>query len=364
MDSIEDFDNLSINMDLDDGTNLSPHWNTDLRRRLPEGPQSHITPFVRDRTTAQTLASVNRFGRNQLSCATDCPPNHMCYPKGEGCILGDERPGKEHCCEYDNSQPAPNPGEFLRTIVVMHRQSSQNPSTQANYSDEGFICAFRRLFGPVLQQPNHVTSNTFYMTGNTPQLLFAGVPHLNAEEKVRLAQLASKMFRKVMVHFVDDASTIRDIKESYRNNHNLFWDCTMSRIGNNKIDVPADFLCVARNINITAVNTELSEQDVFDMIVHKLNDTNDSRSNVVVQIDFTHAGSADFSAITRACHRSSFRGRLLCKITPQTQVTEGNFGSIDIYVQSNVNVQSNFLPPHFVHFQTWQTPKLLIIERH
>lgn len=141
MDSIEDFDNLSINMDLDDGTNLSQHWNTDLRRRLPEGPQSIITPFVRDRTTAQNLTSVNRHGRNRLSCATNCPPNHTCYPKGEGCILGDETPGKEHCCQFDNTTPA---NLFLRTVKKMYEHASTLTYLQGT-DVEGYTRALGRL---------------------------------------------------------------------------------------------------------------------------------------------------------------------------------------------------------------------------
>lgn len=315
-----------------------PRWNT-----LPEGPHSNINSFVSDRATAQALGNVNRFGRNHLSCATNCPPNHICYPKGEGCILGSETEGKEHCCEFDNNVPAPPPDEFTKAVVVMTTYAGANPSARS-YTDPGFFRAFSRLFAPVLQRYSDATSRKFHVMNNTPHLRFNYALPSNAEEKLRLVQLGVKLFSTIMVH-INEASTVRNINKSYRNNFNFFWDCKMTWTGNNEVDVPADYLCLARNLSIEAVNTDISEQHVFDMIVNKLNDTNDGRSNILVKIGYTQAGSADFSAITRACHRSSFKGRILCKISPQTQVTQGYFGSIGIYVQDNVHVDEMVQPP-------------------
>lgn len=358
MDSLEDFENLSINIDLDDGTNLNQHWNTDLRLRLPNGPHSHITPFVRDRTAAQALASVNRFSRNQLSCGADCPPNHICYPKGgERCFLGDERPGKEHCCEFNNTLPAPSPpDEFLKTIVVMSRHADLRPRARS-YRDPGFYRAFKRLFAPVLQQNWGAVSDTFHNTTSIPQLRFFPNTPVNAEQRVRLVQFGTRMFHRLKVLFVEDVSTIRDINESFRNNSNFYWDCVLGA-GNT---VPHDFLCLARNLNLTAANTSHTEQDVFDMIVQKLNDTNSTTSNINVEIDFQQAGGADFSAITRACLRSSFKGRILCSIHPQTQVTVGMFGSIGTYVKDHTSM-SDLVGTFSVIGTTLN--RVLIIESH
>lgn len=360
MDALEDFENLSINMDLDDGTSLSPHWNTDLRRRMPEGPQSHITPFVRDRATAQTLASVNRFGRNQLSCGADCPPNTICYPKGDRCILGDERPGKEHCCEFNNALPQNPPDEFLKTVAVMSHHADQHPGVRS-YSDPGFFRAFKRLFAPVLQQNLQVHSNTFFPQVMLLQFFPFHARIDDAEQKLRLVLFGCKLFHMMIVRFMDDLSIIRDVDEALRNNPNFYWDCDLTANGNSNT-FPPDFICIARNLNITATPTSHTEQDVFDMIVEKLNDTNDAASNVVVQIAFQQAGSADFSAITRACLRSSFKGRILCSIYPQTQVTGGMFGSIGIYV-TDTPTRSFIRPDNFSMILTLLT-HTLIIESH
>ena len=344
MDLLEDFENLNINIDLDDGTSLNQHWNTDLRRRLPNGPHSHITPFVRDRTTAQALASVNRFGRNTLSCGADCPPNHICYPKGEErCVIGTQRPGKEHCCEFDNSLPVPPPDEFLKMIVAMTRHADTYPQTRS-YRHPGFYRGFTNLFAPVLHRlagadafgfdGGSVPDFRFYRNPNDPNV------YVDAEQRRQLVLFAARMFNSFIVHFVEDASTIRDINESIRNNSSFYFDCSLTGAGNNT--VPHDFFCLARNLNLTAVNSSHTEQDVFDMIVQKLNDPNDRSSNIMVQIDFQQAGGADFSAITRACLRSSFKGRILCSIHPLTQVTEGMFGSIGVYVKDSTTMVQLF----------------------
>ena len=363
MDSLEDFKNLSINIDLDDGTNLNQHWNTDLRRRLPDGPHSHITPFVRDRTAAQALASVNRFSRNQLSCGADCPPNHICYPKGEErCVLGDERPGKEHCCEFNNSLPAPPPDQFLRTIVSMTAYADQHPHARS-YRDPGFYRGFKRLFAPVLQQNLGANSSIFFTLNlDIPDFQLFPNTRVNAEQRRQLVLFGARMFHSLMFHFVEDVSIIRDINESFRNNSNFYWDFSLMAVGNS---APLDFLCTARNLNLTAVNTSHTEQDVFDMIVQKLNDTNDrfTTSNILVQIDFQQAGGADFSAITRACLRSSFKGRILCSIHPQTQVTEGMFGSIGIYVKDDTPMFELVVTTSFFTAGTTLN-RVLIIESH
>ena len=364
MESIDDFENLGVNMDLDDGTSLSPHWNTDVRRRLPEGPHSHITPFVRDRTTAQTLASVNRFGRNQLSCATDCPPNHICYPKGETCILGDEREGREHCCEYDNNQPSPAPSEFLKAIGAMTHLANFYPHLQS-YSDPGFFRAFKRLFAQVLLRNKGISTAFWYVNAvNVPLPILQFYPDTVADTKqqLRLLQFGGKVFTTMMVHFQDIASTtIRDTEESIRNNPQFFWDYSLTQ---NNITVPPDFLRVTRNLSFTAQNTSLTEQNVFDMIVQKLNDPNHAVSNVVVQIQYQQAGGADFSAITRACLRSSFKGRILCNIHPQTLVTEGMFGSIGIYVRDDVATSRLIHPRTFFPVMNGAHLRTMIIESH
>lgn len=243
---------------------------------------------------------------------------------------------------------------------------AKNTPKDRSYTDPGFYRAFDRLFGQLLQGLYNlqIQSPHFYWAivaagdpNGRPHLMLHSYPHTTIKEKVALTQLGTKLFKTLVIHIVLNPGFIYHIKESIRNNYNFVWDCTGIPGGQT---FPVDFLCAARNISVDIDSTSdtHSEQHVFDMIVHKLKETNNTRGNVNVQIYMTQAGTGDFSVITRACHRSSFRGKICWKVQPQTNVTEGVFGSLRIDVVDNTTiynlmlihdaVRSGFDPGRFV----------------
>lgn len=127
--------------------------------------------------------------------------------------------------------------------------------------------------------------------------------------------------------------------------------------------VPIDFLSLAKNRSISTVNTDLMKKHVFDMILHKLNHADDAPCTVVVQIRYTDPATESFGGIMRACHNSSFRGRMVCLVDPQTQITEGLFGKLRVTVRNTVFLANLVAPAHFPNLGGGALERVLIINR-
>lgn len=298
-------------------------------------PSEVVEPVGRflNRRDAQSFTDVNRT----LSCNTNCPAGHKCYPAADGCTVGRKRPGREHCCEFDVTTHV----HFVRVVGSMQRLAAykmgtpnQGPASQEYVQDLGAIVPANT---PQSSPPTFMEINNRIHRCVDVNLTFANYPGpQNLPDAIQLdvISLGSKLFLGMHVRLVDNVQLIGMIERSIRNNPDFFFTSTHHE---QHFHVPDNLLSLARNISIhrmgfTHLPQVLSEQQLFDMLRQKLIDADDARFRGNINMTYSNAGQTSFDPIKEACSGSRFKGLITCRLDEETvgNVILGTFDGIDI----------------------------------
>lgn len=289
------------------------------------------------RRDAQRYVDNNRFGRG-LSCSTGCPINHVCYPRGGGCLIGESRPGRPNCCQLDPTAHL----MFVQVAAAMQRVAMfkwQHSIPQRGSASIGYIRDLGALI-PVNTLPSSLpTFNEAYsriqtivdlnlITANHPGMQIPGPLQL------KLIELGSKLFRGVHVLFRDNLEQINNLDRSLRDRPNVFIQSIHSP---RPLHVPIDILSIARHIKIyrhafANVGPSLTEQRLFLLIHHKLVNADGLHCQAIIDMPYTNSGEADFDPIVVALSGTRFRGYILCRLMDATTVSVGTHNGVTVSV--------------------------------
>lgn len=318
---------------------------TPMRLPLPTPVHAHIAPYIRGRRSTQLFTELDRQTRSDMGCRTSCPDNHTCYPTGgDGCILGERRPGRDHCCELDidNTDQA-----FLASVTHMHEFATSNATNRGTASEE-----YRTDLGRII--PTGFASwmySVFHEPGRIDFFFRFKESHFISEaRRHQIIRLGAKLFDVLNIRLLDDHEVLSRLEKSIANSPTVFIEFFASP---RTLHIVPDFLTLARNIKLVSndLNLEmtdlvpdaqllLSEQDVFNLIEKKLKEeTNDPQiCRVVMDVSFKGTGQASFSPIIDACQGSSFRGTIVCGLYPETRVQTGLFNGFSITTMSHAEM--------------------------
>lgn len=300
-----------------------------------------LPQFISARKDIQTIKTLNTSGR---SCTTDCPPGHVCYPKGAGCILGDTRPGRDLCCEFNQEPVDVDPRlhmnffEAIKSMLRVAQNSDQNRGTAT--------AGFRHDLALLIPASTPTINPVAFRFPNDPRFAHINLGWANQEHaeysrarltipsQAKLITLGSKLFQRLNVGHTS-FPVIHAVDQSIRNLPGVY---ISSYLDDDVTQIPLDVLSWARNLQMSRSahqheSTILTEQQLFDIVLHKMNFSDETTCDSTFDVAHSNAGVADFSPIAEACETSRFRGHLRVGISNQTSVTEGNFGGIRIYVE-------------------------------
>ena len=310
--------------------------NMPMRLALPTRVHAHIAPYVRGRRSTASFTELDQQTRADTGCRTNCPPSHTCYPTGgDGCVIGEKRPGRDHCCELDidNTDKA-----FLASVTHMHQFAGSDDTNRGTASEE-----YRADLGRIIPTDLSSQMHSVFHEPNEIDFFFRFKESHNISESRRhqILRLGAKLFRVLKVRLLDDTTLLSQLEESIAYNPNIFIEFFASP---RTTHIGSDFLTLARNFKLTtsALNLEqtdmvpdaqllLSERDVFHLIEQKLGGKqliDDCR--VVLDVVYKGAGQASFVGIIDACNTSSFRGTIVCVLDRETRVQTGLFNGFSI----------------------------------
>lgn len=318
-----------------------------------EGVYPTMAPYVRDRSDAQMVATLNRFGRENISCDTGCPAGKACYPAGDGCFVGERRPDRPHCCMVSTHDSV-----FLKAVSAMHRHATNHGSAASN----GFVRGLGSLLphGPAFAN----TPNIFFTPLLFPRLDFAELERHNlnmqAIKRLQLVKLGSKLFHRLSIIF-DSLEMLNAVDQSIRDKAGVF--CSIDIDDPVVPEIPVDFLKTARNIRLSiqfAINGMFSESHLFAMIAAKLLTTDGDRCRAVIDVGYTQVSSGDFGVVLQAMLNSNFRGVIVCGVHAQTTVNVGQYGRFTVSVVNPSTLGSPVEPFDFSTIDWFQMRALVI----
>lgn len=334
-----------------------------------------IGDFVGSRRDMERFTHANRDMRQNMGCNVGCPAGHKCYPASNGCILGETRPGRPHCCQFDNTNADVR---FLKAVLAMQRVASfDRGRTYQGPASDGFVHDLGELipanintdlsFFPEIQNRGK-TFVTLDLTEGNIGLLAGAVP-IPMPMVLDLVSLGMKLFRGMYMHLRNNFGGIYDIGPSIRGNPFFFIE---SQHDSPSFIPRVDALSAARNIKISGPRPNISpvsltEQRLFDMILEKLENADDVACRIVINCKYVNAGQALFGPIQEACTRTRFKGYILCRMAQGTSVTQGTFNGVSVSVSpvhaifpSNESEE----PPDFIRFTPMtNSPFVLHISR-
>lgn len=308
------------------------------------------------RKDAQSFVDTDRYRSTNLSCSTNCPPNHKCYPAGDDCLLGERRPGRENCCQFDQTAVHLL---FVQVVAAMQRVALLNLAPTSNNrgpASEGFIHDLGRLIPANTQPP---VGPTFIEARNRNRafvvlnFMFANdtggwsIPNPFLAELIRLG---SKLFRGIVVYLRDNTDLIDIIDRSVRDKSRVFIETMYTTV---PVDIPVDILGAARNIKVVrgdfhGVVPTLTEQRLFEILRHKLQHADDLESKAVMDVLYINDGQNQvrFNTVIEACNGTRFRGYILCRLLGLTNVIQGTFHGVTISVISSTTLGGGADEPH------------------
>lgn len=327
------------------------------------------------RQDANEFASTDRYRSTHLSCSTDCPPNQICYPGGDGCLIGERRPGRENCCQFD---PTTVHLLFVQVVAAMQRVALFNSTAMNNNrgpASDGFIHDLGRLI-PANTLPqigfNFLEAQNRNRRFVVLNFIFANDPTSTMQipdpSLVKLISLGSKLFRGISVYLRDNMDLIDTIDRSVRDKPGVFIETLHTPV---PVDIPVDILCAARNIKVKrggfhGVVPTLTEQRLFEILRHKLqNSDNNLESKAVIDVLYINdgQGEVDFDTVIAACNGTRFRGYIMCRLMGLTNVSVGTFHGVNISVVASAAINGGAdEPPSFSHFNGG-SPRVLRISR-
>lgn len=317
-----------------------------MRLPVPTRVHAHIAPYIRGRRSTQLFTEeLDRQTRADTGCRTSCPPDHTCYPTGgDGCVLGERRPGRDHCCQLDTDN---TDRAFLATVTHMHQFASSDATNRGTASEE-YRADLGRIIPTGLASPMH---SVFHQPRRIDfYFRFESSHSISEARRYQIVRLGAKLFRVMNVRVFDDTELVSRLDKSIVRSPTVFIEAQFSQ---RTVHIRADFLTLARNIKLVTneLNLEqtdlvpdeqliLSEQDVFNMIEQKLREetTDPEICRVAMEVAYKGEGQASFLPIIDACQTSSFRGTIVCGIYPETQVRTGQFNGFSITIMSHASM--------------------------
>ena len=338
------------------------------------GPPAEVNDTIAgylSRKDAQSFVNTDVFRTDNLSCSVGCPPNHRCFPAGHDCLIGERRPNRDNCCQFDTTNAHLM---YMQIVAAMQRVALFNLTTaNRGPASEGYIHDLGRLI------PANTLHHTwpFFREIQSRNSRFVILNFIFANDQafgqipnpylVKLISLGSKLFRGISVHLRDNLQAIRTIDRSVRDNPRVFIDTMHTPV---PLDVPVDILSASRNIKIrrgefTHVGPTLTEQRLFDILRQKLLVATTTASKAIIDMLYTNAGQDQmtFDTIVQACNGTSFTGYMMCRLMDETNVTQGTFHGVTISVIASSAIPSSANEPNAFRGFTGGSPRVLVISR-
>lgn len=318
-----------------------------------EGIYPTMAPYVRDRSDAQMVATLNRFGKENISCDTGCPAGNACYPAGDGCFVGERRPDRPHCCMVSTHDSV-----FLKAVDSMYRHATNHGSAASN----GFVRGLGSLLphGPAFA----IIPSIFFVPLLFPRLDFDELERHNLnmqqDKKLQLIRLSSKLFDQLSIIF-DSLEMLNAVDHSIRDKAGVF--CSIDIDDPVVPEIPVDFLKTSRNIRLSihfAINGMFSESHLFAMIAAKLQTTDSVRCRAVIDVGYTQVGSANFGVVLQAMLNSNFRGVIMCGVHTETMVNVGHYHGFTVSVVDPSTLGLPDEPFDFSNIEWFQMRALVI----
>jgi len=310
-----------------------------------------MAPYVRDRGDAQMVATLNRFGRENISCSTGCPAGNACYPAGDGCFIGQRRPDRSHCCMVSTQDSV-----FLKAVHQMYQHATNHGSA----ASVGFV----RGLGSLLPNGPFIHISIFLAPMLSPRLDFEELErhnlNMHQHHKLQLVKLGSKLFHRFLIIF-DSLEMLNTMDQSIREKPGVF--CSIDIVDQGPPDLPVEFLKTARNIRLTiefAINGIFSESHLFAMIASKLQTTGGGRRKAVIDVGYSQVGTGDFGVVVQALFHTTFRGSIVCGLHAETVVQEGQHGNFTVAVVDPSTLNFPDEPPDFSNIEWFDTRALVI----
>ena len=291
-----------------------------------------ILEYADSRKTLGELTSVNTHILFEKNCQKNCPRYHMCYPTDKGdCELGAK---KKQCCQLNVSN---TPSAFLETVSHMHRYVTENQTNRGPASD-GYLSDLGRIIPTTIL---NIVRSVFHPPARLDFFFrFKEEHHISDLHRLQIVRLGAKLFNVLAVRFLDDNELITQLEENSR----LY---ITAYVTPRTTSIPRNILCYAVNIKleVSKLNVEetdviddndllLTEQDVFDMIEHRLRAPNTQVCNAAIDAYYKGTGVGNFNGIIDACKTSSFRGIIVCSVDVNTNVEEGVFNGFSIEIMN------------------------------